>query len=318
MEAWLHDAINAEAATAPEPPAAVPVVPGRVVHVDGDYLAYFAAGGDEMPVGIARRVCAERIESFREMSGAASAVLHLTTSGSTKGERFLASTVKDYQGHRAGKKPKNWQAMRDYLEHSEYATFKRAMWADREADDGIALASEQGDIVIATRDKDMRMLPGIHVDWLNYTEVVVPRGAYEVIGDVDGLVYGHKWFWLQMLQGDTADNIPGLPKFYGKQCGPATAEKALAGTTCNAEAFDVVSRAYHAHYDKGWSDRMAEQACLLWLRTDSAASPDNFLGIVPLPKAAARLMSRIGEQRATIDKLNARAAAQEDGCAAGQ
>lgn len=314
---WLTDAIEAAAADAPPPPAAIPVLTGRSVHIDGDFLAYFAAGGDEMPVGIARRVCAERIEAFREMAGASKAIVHLTARASTKGERAFAATVKPYQGHRnKAKRPKNWEAMRDYLEFAEVA-WTRRMWADREADDGMALASYESPmpdefICIATKDKDMRMLAGRHINWDNYTEVIVPRGTYELIGDLDGLVYGHKWFWLQLLHGDTADNIPGLPRLDGKLCGPATAEKYLAGTTCNAEAFERVSKAYHGHYGDGWSDRLAEQACLLWLRTDSAADPTDFLKVVPLPKAARRLASRIGAQREAIDIINARAASQED------
>jgi hypothetical protein len=314
----LLAAINAEAAAAPPPPAAIPVVPGRVVHIDGDYLAYFAAGGDEMPVGIARRVCADRIETFREMSGAQAAIVHLTERSSTKGERFLAATVKPYQGQRNhGSRPKNWEPMRDFLERADHTTFARRMWGDREADDGLALASHQPDptefVTLAYKDKDHRMLPGRHLDWDNYTETLVPHGAYEVIGDVDGLVYGHKWFWLQMLQGDGADYIPGLPKYLGKNIADKTAAKVLAGTTCNAEAFSIVSKAYHGYYGDGWSDRMAEQACLLWLRTDVDARIDDFLQLVPLPKAAARLTRRIKELREQIDLINAGTLSQEDG-----
>lgn len=324
----MAEALASAADAAPEPQQTTlhEVVAERTCHIDGDYLAYFSAGGDEMPVGTARRVAAERIEAFREMSGSAKALVHLTASDSTKGDRFLAATVKPYQGQRnSGRKPKNWAVLRDYLENSEYVTFERKLWHDREADDGMALASFQVidpvvQTVIATKDKDMRMLAGTHIDWTHYTLTEVPKGTYELIGPYDGLVYGTKWFFLQLLQGDTADNIPGLPKFYGKQCGPATAEKALAGTTCNEEAAELVATAYLDHY--GHRDlahaAMAEQACLLWLRGDTLARIDDFLRVLPIPHAAQPLRQRIDEQRETLNRIHAQAAAHEDAARAEQ
>lgn len=322
----MAEALASAADAAPEQqqPTLYEVVAERTCHIDGDYLAYFAAGGDEMPVGTARRVAAERIEAFREMSGSAKALVHLTASGSTKGERFLAATVKPYQGQRnSGRKPKNWAALRDYLENSQYVTYERKLWHDREADDGMALASFQArdpviETVLATKDKDMRMLAGTHIDWTHYTLTEVPKGTYELIGPYDGLVYGHKWFWLQLLQGDTADNIPGLPRLFGKPCGEKGAAKHLAGTTCNEEAFALVAEAYAAHYSEAWEDALAEQACLLWLRTDTAASVKNFIQIIPLPQAAYRLSQRIDEQRETLNRIHAQAAAHEDAARAEQ
>ncbi|MDO3559430.1 phosphodiesterase [Ralstonia pseudosolanacearum] len=323
---WMAEALSSAADAAPEPQQTIlhEVVAERTCHIDGDYLAYFAAGGDEMPVGTARRVAAERIEAFREMSGSAKALVHLTTSGSTKGERFLAATVKPYQGQRnSGRKPKNWAALRDYLENSGYVTFERLLWHDREADDGMALASFQArdpviQTVIATKDKDMRMLAGTHIDWSHYTLTEVPKGTYELIGPYDGLVYGHKWFWLQLLQGDAADNIPGLPRLFGKLCGEKGAAKYLDGTTCNAEAFELVSAAYQEHYGPVYEDALVEQACLLWLRGDSFANPADFIRICPLPAAAQRLSQRIDEQRETLNRIHAQAAAHEDAARAEQ
>lgn len=316
-------AIDAAAAAQPDPRSVLPeTVPERVVHVDGDYLAYFAAGGDDMEAGVARRVAADRIEAFREMSGSASATLHLTAAASTKGERFLIAQCKPYQGQRSGSKPKNWQVLRDYLERAEYVRFKRAMWHDREADDGMALAAYTSrdplfDTVIATRDKDMRMLPGIHIDWTDFTLTQVPKGAYEVIGPYNGLVYGHKWFWLQMLQGDSADNIPGIPKI-----GEQKATDALAGTTCNEEAYGVVAQAYAYKFGPAAADVFVEQAALLWLRTTSNAPIADMLRVIPakasIKAALDRIIHRVKEQRETLNRINAQAAAYEDAARAEQ
>jgi DNA polymerase-1 len=260
------------------------LVPGRVLHLDGDYAAYFCAGGDGMQPHIAREVTEARIDRATRMAGATAAVVHLTHGASDKGGRFDIATVKPYQGQRAGHKPKNWRTVREYLELAPYKLWKRAIWRDREADDGMGLASNcynpMRNIVIHTRDKDMRMLPGTHMTWMDWIIVHVPEGAYEVIG-ADGETYGHKWFWLQMLQGDSADHIPGLEKYEGKDCGKVTAAELLAGTRCNADAFDVVRGAYRSTYMETWGDRFAEQAGLLWIRRTATAPLHEFLVVCP-------------------------------------
>jgi DNA polymerase-1 len=256
-------------------------VPGRVLHLDADYLAYYASGNDECEPGRARQNAFDRIEQTRLRCGAESVVAHLSASGCTKAHRFIIATVKAYQGQRnASRKPKNWAYLREVLETYEGPKFKPKVWVTREADDGIAYCAHQGSAVISTRDKDMRMLPGLHINWMDYTLTEVPPGAYDVIG-VDGLQYGAKWFYLQLLQGDTADNIPGLPKLFGKLCGDKTAEKYLAGTTCIEDAYDRVQAAYEDHYGAPWADALIEQAGLLWLRTDAQASLRNIAEAFP-------------------------------------
>ncbi|HDR9131352.1 phosphodiesterase [Burkholderia vietnamiensis] len=276
------------------------VVPGRTLHLDGDYAAYFCAGGSETSAATARFITDQRIETATRMAGATRCVIHLTHAASDKGKRFHAASVKPYQGQRQGHKPKNWRFVREYLELAPYKPWERLIWRDREADDGMGLASNRmnpvRDTVIHTRDKDMRMLPGTHLTWTDYLLVHVPLGAYEVIGP-DKLVYGTKWFWLQMLQGDTADHIPGLEKHEGKNCGEVTAAELLAGTASNADAYGVVAAAYRGHYGDEWADRFVEQAALLWIRRTHDAPVHEFISCVPagsdLLPAVRRLHDRI-------------------------
>jgi len=320
--------VDSDAAAQPMPTTiAQETVPGRVCHVDGDYLAYYASGSDNTTAGAARHIAKNKIETFATMSGSMKARVHLTSGGSTKGERFLIATIKPYQGHRdKGKRPKNWPVLREYLELDPYLPYERKLWSDREADDGLAFESHKvyrptESVVIATKDKDMRMLPGVHIDWADYTLTHVPKGAYEVIGPYNGLVYGTKWFWLQMLQGDSADFIPGLEKYEGKDIGEVTAAQLLAGTTCNEEAMEVVSSAYYGTYNKQWADRLVEQAGLLWLRTNFDAPINDMLRVVPPCKAVLaainRLARRVREQREALNNIIAQAAALEDDTAAG-
>lgn len=288
---WLKDAVAAAAAAAPQDKAEErpTLVSGRTLLIDGDYLAYYAAGNDDTDPGRARQNVLEKIEAFKALSGSDKVVMHLTASESNKGWRFIAGTVKPYQGQRdGGRKPKNWRSLRDWMETYKGDAFKVKTWTDREADDGMAYHSNvlgPGLAVIATADKDMRMFPGIHIDWKTYGITVVDHREYRIIG-ANGKLYGHCWFWQQMLQGDTADNIPGLPKYVkpnGKlgPLGEKTAEKLLADTECDAAGFRVVSELYQGFYEDEWADRMAEQAVLLWMRQDKVASLHDWLTVVP-------------------------------------
>ena len=296
------------AAANPMPMTNVPApTEGLVVHVDGDYCAYYCAGNDDTNPGQARRNLLSRLESVQRASGATSVLVHLTDRASTKGERFLAATVKPYQGQRnSGRKPRNWEVLREYMETYDGDKFAVKNWLTREADDGMAYvahaAAQSGKLaVIATADKDMRMLPGRHVVWKTMQILDVPFGAFEVIGP-EAKVYGHKWFWLQLIQGDTADNIPGIPLK-----GEAFANALLRDVQDNDTAFDRVCGAYVDKYKEEGFDRFVEQACLLWLRTDRHAGLLDFLTVMPecegLQAACERMCDRVATLRAEADAI---------------
>lgn len=336
------DAIAQAAASAPTAPVYPDKVPGLVVHIDGDYLAYYASGNDECEPGMARLNAITLIEDFIARTGASSAVVHNTASGCHKGERYLVATVKPYQGQRkADRKPKNYQYMRDLLLGYEGDLFKSKTWATREADDGIGACShfavgnpkQAGYAAIATADKDMRMLPGLHIDWLKKTLTTVRPGEYAVMGD-NGKLYGLKWFCMQMLMGDTADNCPGLEfAFFStvpskpermQKVGEKTAEKLLAGTATPDDGIAAVIDHYRRGYKGQCSigstdfadDRFCEQAALMWMRTDGAGSLTDFAHHTGCSKinqsfdqalwdAVERLEKRVKEAREAINNLGA-------------
>lgn len=233
------DIANAVGAANAIEPQGVPVVPGRRVHIDADMLAYQCGGNDETDVATSRRILNSKIALFREAAGAEGVLLHMTASGSTKGDRAVVAYTKPYQGQRKGNRPKNWQYLRDYMADGHAGTIKQ--WYDREADDGFGFISENCPAdVIATRDKDMRMLPGWHLNWDTYELVHVPRDAFAI--EAGGKLYGHKWFWTQMLWGDQADNIPGLPKHpdFPRGVGEVAAGKILAFANDDSSAAQAV------------------------------------------------------------------------------
>lgn len=279
---WLQAAAQATADAAPMIAEVVPTVPGRELHLDGDMLAYWAGGNDDTSVATSRSIALNKIEAMRYQAGAERVIVHLTARTSHKANRFIIATQKVYQGQRkSGRKPKNWEYLRDLME-SASLPHRVKLWATREADDGFAyVAREVGPrAVIGTKDKDMRMITGCwHMSWDDMRMVWVPPNTFAQMSN--DLLYGHKWFWQQMLQGDTADNIPGLPRYNNKPVGEATAKSILSNCNDNSEAYWRVSVAYELHYADDWKHRFLEQALLLWLRQGRDAHVSDVFAIIP-------------------------------------
>lgn len=295
-------------AAAPMPTFNAEPVPGRRIHVDGDYAAYYCSGKDGTSPGIARNNILDRITALRSATGGTEVLMHLTHGLSDKGLRYLIAESRPYQGQRdAGRKPGNWDFLREYMETYEGEAFTPVIWSDREADDGMAYYSHnrlehttQYDVV-HTRDKDMRMFAGLHCDWMTFAITKVPLGAYDVVGS-DGKQYGHKWFWLQMLTGDGADHIPGIPKW-----GEVKAQKLLEGTKNNEEALKLVSDVYRLTKREAWADYFCEQAALLWMRTDAKADLTGFVDVLSdtdigqtLAEYACGLANRVKAAKASL------------------
>jgi hypothetical protein len=204
-------------------------VKGRVVHIDADFLAYQtsaekADGSDTKTFEDMKHNAGVAIKMLMSLAGATGCHLHITPSTSDKGGRHSLAIQREYQANREGKaKPRYLHIMREHLAQHYPST----QWQAAEADDGMAAANyaaiKNGTpnlSIIATKDKDLNMVPGLHLKW-DTGEII----DADVFGDVtlrvrgsgtkvlDG--YGQKFFWAQMLAGDSADNIQGLPKVVG-------------------------------------------------------------------------------------------------------
>lgn len=180
--------------------------------------------------------------------------------------REQLATVKPYKGTRKGDKPFHFDNITGYL-LSSYEC--RVASNGLEADDLICMEQwgrrADQDSVICTRDKDLRMCPGLHFGWecglqpAFGPELVDTRGWLKRRGD-DVKGAGLKFFFYQCLVGDTVDNIPGCPKI-----GPVKALGLLEGCDTRAEHEAVVRGAYEAFYGNEWQERLEEQAKLLWM-----------------------------------------------------
>lgn len=139
-----------------------------------------------------------------------------------------------------------------------------------EADDLLSVDQyariEQLDTIICSRDKDLRITPGMHYGWecgrqaqfgpVRVTEV----GSIELKGGKKLIGTGLAFFYSQVITGDTVDNIPGLS---GK--GPIAAYESLHDATSEAELFERVSKLYSNKYGEEWRREMNEQCQLLWM-----------------------------------------------------
>ena len=177
--------------------------------------------------------------------------LYLTGKGNY---RYDLATIQPYKGNRSEfGRPRYYKELKEYLINRHKAKLIDG-W---EADDEVAIRSiEEGDdAIIVSNDKDLDMIPGKHYNW-------VKDIAYE-LDDREAI----RNFHLQILTGDSTDNIPGIPGV-----GPATAAKLLEGCTKPGSLWGAVYRAYFDRYGHRYDDNhtldeaVIEIARLLWIK----------------------------------------------------
>jgi hypothetical protein len=322
MDAGRFAALAAAAAqAAPMSNGILEMRPGRVLGIDGDGLAYYCAGTDDTAPGQARHTLLEKVRSARRACGAEKVVIFLTARGSPKGGRYAVARVRPYQGQRvAARRPKNWQYLREYMEQGNLPDgIEVEVSYEAEADDLFAFyASKHGDdFIIYTQDKDMQMVPGWHLDWLTHVLHEVKDQPWRQ--EYQGKTWGRAWFWSQMLHGDGADNVPGLPFFedgvyktgakkgtkkmtlVGEKAEPV---KALVNLSSDTQALIHVGALYRSYYNERWLVEMLEQGVLLWMRPDpldplNVVKPGHPLhGLLrydEYPAAEAEIMQRLTE-----------------------
>ncbi len=296
-------------------------VTGRRVQIDADFLAYQVTAESADHIGEKsfsdmQHNCTVTIDHLTALAGAEFYTLFLTPSDSNKGQRFQSAALKEYQANRKGKeKPRYLNAMRDWMGAKLGATMCR----DCEADDGMSMAQykaiKEGNenlSIIASRDKDLRMVPGLHLNWesgaIEGTSADEPFG-YIYIDDTKSTKtvkgYGWKFFWCQMLMGDTADNITGLPLVHPEvmnkvkptaasnknpekrkpgKCGPVLSYEILNSVDNNKDAALLVANLYKVcpewsvHWKTGepvdHKEAFLSEATLLWMRRDSIDTLD--------------------------------------------
>ena len=230
---------------------------GKVL-VDGDIVAYRAAFAtqDLFPEDATGKVdeligyiLSETIDL--PFPTASEFEVYLTGRGNF---RYDIAKSHEYKGNRKSvEKPIHLPTTRHWLEQKYSAIVSEG----EEADDLISKRAAELDYncVVASIDKDMLQLPCWHYNF--------GRGEWSKVGEFEGL----KFFYTQILTGDTADNIVGLFRV-----GPVKAGKILSDCKTEDDLWEAVVKAYD-----GDLERVVENARLLWLRRrqDELWTPPN-------------------------------------------
>ena len=202
----------------------------------------------------------------------------LFLSGTTNYRTEIAVT-NPYKGQRHAPKPYHWSTVGDILREDYGAHTVHGA----EADDALSIFGrmDPDNTVIASRDKDLRIVPCYHYSWRcgeSQPEVPVHRvdelgwieakayksGGYKLVGE------GLKFFYGQVLAGDAIDNYKGCPG-----CGPQKAANALANCSGELELFEAAHRVYTEKLgpEKGLQ-LLIENARLAWLLEDAEVNYD--------------------------------------------
>lgn len=239
--------------------------------IDGDVLNYECAygcltgweGEGPPPFDRAAELLDNKLNNILAIVGADSYQIFLTGKGNFR-EKIAVS--KPYKGNRLQEKPFHYKNLRAYMVGKWNAIIVEGM----EADDAMSLIQYENykaslmlegldhtldPTIIATRDKDLRQVPGWHYGWELGNQ---PSFGPKYISEEEGM----RFFYKQCLMGDRVDNIEGLPK-----CGPVKAEKVLGDTQVSTEMFLRVREAYRGFYEdvKIADEKLLENARLLFM-----------------------------------------------------
>jgi 5'-3' exonuclease len=184
---------------------------GKVALIDGDIIAYscgFASDGaaskDGMkfePWGFCRHGVDATIQSIKDAVGATEHIVVLTAHGGG----YRDDTFPDYKAGRKAEKPYHYDAIRQHL-LDFWGGFESS--DGKEADDELGImAGENPDAIICSKDKDLDGVPGWHY---NFSKTRKHEGVYMVTK-----VEADRFFYKQMLTGDSTDNIPGMYRVLG-------------------------------------------------------------------------------------------------------
>ena len=181
--------------------------------------------------------------------------------------RIDVAKAKPYKGTRKSEKPFHRDNIRAYMLNNYECVIANGM----EADDMLAIYQTKAapnTTIICTRDKDLRMVEGMHYGWPCGKQ---PQYGPKRVDKLGELTYvnnklkgeGSKFFYSQLITGDSVDNIPGLPGG-----GPKLAFELLESKDSEGDMFTAVADRYANKFGDDWRGKMLEQAHLLWMCTE--------------------------------------------------
>lgn len=180
--------------------------------------------------------------------------------------RIDVAKSKPYKGQRKQEKPFHRENIRAYMLDNYDVRVANGM----EADDLLAIEQTQAPpltTIICTRDKDLRMVEGMHFGWPCGKQLQFGPKRVDKIGELhydEGknklTGEGSKFFYAQLITGDSVDNIPGLPRG-----APRLAYELLESKSSEADMLRAVTERYADKLGDGWETYFREQVDLLWM-----------------------------------------------------
>jgi len=272
-------------------------IKGREVLIDADCVAYYGAYGcDELPLRSATRRADIRMKQIIDETRAETYTGYLTGANNF---RDLIATLQRYKGNRYDENGKRITKQPEWL--AEVRFYLQVHWGcevvhGQEADDALSIhqKNSEHETIISSIDKDLLINEGLHHD-MTSGEIQEVKGFGEVwMKGSECKGTGLKFFCAQLLMGDRADWIKGLPKVtqmmkeaYGIArlggCGPKAAYLVVSETESYEEAIGRVAKCYidywkdneYTHWFTGKvypsgvktaMGQLTEQGQLLWMR----------------------------------------------------
>lgn len=236
--------------------------------IDGDIITYLIGYTTELEdVEEAQWRTDAFIDNIILATGATDYKVYLSDSSENN---FRYKVNPEYKAHRTQPKPVHYDAIKEYLITKHKAKIAYGM----EADDSLAIeqsiqnyvyhsmllsGKQEGcsKSIICTIDKDMDMVPGLHYSWPIYRKgEIVREGRIYTVTEDEGL----RFFYKQMVVGDTSDNIRGIDGL-----GPKKTEKLFEGVPTE-KLVDIVAQEYDVQWGDRWYEEMVKNSKLLWIK----------------------------------------------------
>ena len=212
--------------------------------IDGDILVYrIGFTTEDVDEGIMKARLRESINLILEAVEATAYKIYLTEENDPT--QFRRRIYPEYKAHRLQAKPKHYQVIREYLQEH----YDAEVCTGIEADDALGIEQYSrrdalaghfgifrqfpdvpkiGETIICSIDKDLKQIPGHHYNFvkLEHSEVSYAEGL--------------RYFYTQLLTGDSSDNVKGVWKV-----GPVKAANILATADTEQEMFHRVRDTYN-------------------------------------------------------------------------
>ena len=224
--------------------------------IDGDIVAYRVASKAEKE--------GETLEEAR--AGVRVALQSIINECGEEGHIYLTDSASNFRiaeadpeyPYKGNRKDAPRPPLLDDIKQFMIDEYDAELQVGQEADDALSIGACTKGHGIATIDKDLDGCPGWHYNWMKETTYYVSEEE------------ANRFFYTQLLTGDSTDNIPGLFKRCGKKV-MAKVKAPLLEMTDVQEMYDYVHQVYYDYSGNECSTVdywLLTQGRCLWMRRE--------------------------------------------------